>query len=110
MSGGYPLKDVKNLKEVIDCLSKVYCENKLKSEQNYPGPYVKYENDKEYSENVIKTIESGVNCLNENDHFVIYNEVILGKKGDWYSQQISQSTYYRYRGDAYYNFLSCLQR
>ncbi len=110
MSRGDSLKDFKNPKLIVDNLSKVYIENKLKSQQNYPGPYKKYDNDREYSEKLINKFEREVDNLKDNDRLIIYNEVLLGKKGDWYLEIMSQSTYYRYRRGAYLNFISCLQR
>lgn len=56
---------------------------------------------KYYIENVI------FNILDDNDRFIIQNEVLLNKKGTWYEGYISSSTYYRHRKKAYANFLSC---
>ena len=106
----YTKANLNNPKNVIDELSLCYLNNKSRSESNYQGPYKRYENDRLYSEDLINRIESCVESLNDNDKLIIKNEVILGKKGDWYAEYISQSTYYRYRELAYYNFLSCLVR
>lgn len=54
-----------------------------------------------YIENVI------FNILDDEDRFIIQNEVILNKKGPWYEGYLSSSTYYRHRKKAYANFLSC---
>lgn len=55
-----------------------------------------------YIENII------FNILNERDRFIIQNEVLLNKKGQWYQGYLSIATYYRHRKKAYANFLSCL--
>ena len=59
----------------------------------------------------INTIEGVTyDLLDENDFFIISNEVLKGKKGNWYLGYLSPSTYYRQRAKAYANFLSCLER
>ena len=47
------------------------------------------------------------NILDDEDRFIIQNEVILNKKGPWYEGYLPSSTYYRHRKKAYANFLSC---
>lgn len=59
----------------------------------------------------ISTIEGVTyDLLDEDDFFIISNEVLKGKKGNWYLGYLSPSTYYRQRAKAYANFLSCLER
>ena len=59
----------------------------------------------------INTIEGVTyDLLDEDDFFIISNEVLKGKKGNWYLGYLSTSTYYRQRAKAYANFLSCLER
>lgn len=62
------------------------------------------------SESIVNKIEYVTKeKLSEDDYYIIYNEVILGKKGPWY-EGISNSTYYRHKINAYSNFLSCLAK
>ncbi len=59
----------------------------------------------------MSTIEGvAYELLDEDDFFIISNEVLKGKKGNWYIGYLSSSTYYRQRAKAYANFLSCLER
>lgn len=50
------------------------------------------------------------NLLDEADFFIISNEVMKNKRGNWYIGYLSTPTYYRHRAKAYVNFLSCLDR
>ena len=59
---------------------------------------------------IVDKIEDIVNVLDENDKYIIYNEVILGKKGEWYRGFLSTPTYYRHRKAAYSNFMRCLNQ
>ena len=58
--------------------------------------------------NIVSHIEYVVDCLEERDKFIIYNEVVLGKNGKWYLEYFSAPTYYRNRDKAYAQFLACL--
>ena len=57
---------------------------------------------------VICRIEYAVESLDEDDRFIIENEVLLGKKGKWFLGYFSSSCYYKHRKKAYANFLRCL--
>ena len=59
---------------------------------------------------VVKDTEESAASLSERDHFIIFNEVILGKRGKWYMGYMSQATYYRHRKEAYKNFIERLKR
>lgn len=48
------------------------------------------------------------NMLNEDDRQIIYNEVILGRKGEWYLEYYAKSTYYNHSRKAYRNLLTYL--
>ena len=54
---------------------------------------------------VVSHTESVVESLKDKDRFIIYNEVILGKRGDWYREYLSPATYYRHRKTAYQAFI-----
>ncbi len=54
---------------------------------------------------VVSHTEEVVDSLKERDRFIIYNEVILGKRGDWYREYLSPATYYRHRKTAYQAFI-----
>lgn len=57
---------------------------------------------------IVTHIEHTVSCLSDNDRFIIHNEVIKGKTGDWFCEYFSRSTYFRHREKAYDEFLRCL--
>ena len=59
---------------------------------------------------VVKDTEESAASLSERDHFIIFNEVILGKRGKEYMGYMSQATYYRHRKEAYKNFIERLKR
>lgn len=63
-----------------------------------------------HKQKIVGKIESAINHLNERDHFIIYNEVILGKSGNWYLEYFSESTYRRHAKEAYENFLSIVEQ
>lgn len=97
-------------KELIDIISKSYLTSKRKLRENELG--ITYKDNKRlncYRLNVYH-IEYVVSCLNENDKFIINNEVLQGKKGNWYYDQMSTATYYRHRNKAYDNFLRDLKQ
>ena len=57
---------------------------------------------------IIAHIENVIDSLEEDDRFIIEKEVIEGKRGNWYLDYFSASSYYRHRNRAYMNFLRCL--
>lgn len=60
---------------------------------------------------LIDLMESIINnFLDDDDRYIVYNEVILGKTGSWYYEMLTVSTYYRHRRKAYNNFLTCLAK
>lgn len=68
-----------------------------------------YSQDKyEMSLTTVKRIQFAVEMLEEDERFIIENEVILGKEGKWYRTFCSPSKYYRCRRKAYRDFLRCL--
>ena len=103
----YHYNDVSLNKHIVDKLSAAYLSSKYFVNDKVSA-YNQNEHDKRhivfYIENVIN------NNLSDNDKFIITNEVMLGKRGTWYHNYLSPSTYYRHRKSAYANFLSCLDR
>lgn len=51
-----------------------------------------------------------INDLDDDSKFIIHNEVVLGKKGNWYFGFLSTPTYYRHRCKAYADFLDYLEQ
>ena len=51
-----------------------------------------------------------INDLDDDSKFIIHNEVVLGKKGNWYYGFLSTPTYYRHRCKAYVDFLQYLEQ
>ncbi len=58
---------------------------------------------------MIAHIEDAVNFLDEREKFIIYNEVILGKKGKWYLEYYSPSAFNVRKKQAYKEFLRILE-
>lgn len=76
----------------------------LRGENTYSKDYKEH---REY----VALVNAIVNSyLDENDKYIVFNEIILGKTGDWYYECLTPSTYYRHRRKAYVNFLSCLAK
>lgn len=95
-------------KTVINILSNCYKNEKRKLIDSASG-------NNEYSEYVLKTskkicdtLEKNVTYLKDDDYFIIYNEVIKGKKGRWYQGYLSESSYYRHRKVAYRKYIRSL--
>ena len=55
-------------------------------------------------------IETVIRYLDDRSRFIIYNEVIEGKRGTWYLDYFSTTCYYRSRRNAYHDFLTALNR
>ncbi|MBR2577572.1 MAG: hypothetical protein IKE38_01450 [Erysipelotrichaceae bacterium] len=97
------------MKRIIDSIAKSYPSSKLILKENELG--ITHRSDsylEPYRFNVYH-IEAIVSCLNDDDRLIIANEVIAGKKGNWYHQYMSAPTYYRHRKAAYTNFLRSLK-
>ena len=58
---------------------------------------------------IVSHTEEVVDSLKERDRFIIYNEVILGKTGDWYREYLSPATYYRHRKSADQAFIRSIK-
>lgn len=92
----------------IEILSKNYIESKRKLKE-HDGNIARYSNNKVRAyKRIVTHIEDVAKLLPEKHRIIIENEVILGKKGTWYLEFFSASSYYRHRKGAYNDFLSCL--
>lgn len=58
---------------------------------------------------MIARMESPLDYMDERDRFIIYNELILGKKGKWYLAYYSPSAYRVRRKEAYRIYLHLLE-
>lgn len=95
-------------KHVISILSDCYSTEKKKLLDYSSGCRDYSDYSLQYSKKVVDTIEKNASYLKDNDYFIIYNEVIKGKKGRWYQGYLSESTYYRYRKKAYNKYIKSL--
>ena len=94
-------------KHIVDKLSAAY----LASKYSVSDKLLAHNKKTLEEQHIVFFIENVTNnSLNENDKYIITNEVLLGKKGNWYHEYLSPSTYYRHRKLAYANFLSCLDK
>ena len=102
------MKGFKKKRFEIETLSRSYIESKRiirESEENVINPgFGKLDR----CLRIVRHIENVVDCLEENDQFIIRKEVIEGKRGNWYLEYYSSTSYYRLRDKAYDNFLRCL--
>ena len=57
---------------------------------------------------VICHIEYVIESLDDQDRFIIENEVMMGRSGKWFLGFYSPTCYYKHRKRAYANFLRCL--
>lgn len=95
-------------KSLIDLLSRSYLNSKRILKENELGIRSNTESSLESYRFNVYHIEHVVSCLCDNDRFIIDNEVIKGKRGNWYYEYMSSATYYKHRKKAYSNFLSSL--
>lgn len=95
-------------KMVIDLISKSYLMAKSILKEDELGISKRSSKSLEDYSKIVRKIDNTVNYLDEKDRFIILNEVVLGKRGEWYQGMISTPTYYRYRKVAYQNFIRCL--
>ncbi len=92
----------------IESLSRSYIESKRiikETEDNVINPGI---GKLDRCLKIVRHIENVVDCLEESDQFIIRKEVIEGKRGNWYLDYYSSTSYYRLRSKAYENFLRCL--
>lgn len=58
---------------------------------------------------IVDHLEKVITQLDDKEAFIIENEVINGKKGKWYLEYFSPSSYYRTRKKAYRDYLRILE-
>jgi len=58
----------------------------------------------------VKVLEKIPNFMDDIDRLIIQNEVLKDKKGRWYEDYMSVSTYYRRRKKAYSNYINLLDK
>ena len=92
-------------KKIIDIVAKSYQTSKLILRENELGLSRRSDKSLEAYRFNVYHIEKVVESLNEDDRLIISNEVLSGKKGNWYLEYMSAPTYYRHRKRAYANFV-----
>ena len=95
---------------VIRALSDSYLKHKRVLKEDEIGLVRRPRDIVHTADSVVSHTELVVDSLPEQDRFIIYNEVILGKTGDWYREYLSPATYYRHRKGAYERFIRCLNQ
>lgn len=93
-------------KTLIDQLAKSYGMARYYIKEHECGVVRRSKETIEACHNIVNRIDSVISTLKDDDKFIIYNEVVLGKKGDWYRDYVSVSTYYRYSKVAYSDFIN----
>ena len=101
-----PSKDHK----LISALSDSYLKHKRMLRENDLGVNRRSSGSLESARIIVSHTEMVVDSLKDRDRFIIYNEVILGKRGDWYREYLSTATYYRHRKKAYQTFIRSLSQ
>ena len=104
------LNDKKNLINGIRDISDAYLNAKRRLNDYEHGIY-------EYPMNVINDsmkiashIETVIDSMDEKAKFILENEIINRKKGSWYLDYCSATTYYKIRNDVYREFLTKLEK
>ena len=57
---------------------------------------------------IVEHVENVTYSLEETERFIIEKEVLEGRRGKWYIGYLTMPSYYRYRKEAYRDFLNCL--
>ena len=57
---------------------------------------------------IVEHVENVAYSLDETERFIIEKEVIEGRRGKWYMGYLTRPSYYRYRKEAYKDFLNFL--
>ncbi|MBR2801851.1 MAG: hypothetical protein IKE21_04550 [Erysipelotrichaceae bacterium] len=91
--------------ELIRALTKSYSRSKRKLEEDIAGTYRYRAEELEHSLYIVKHMEAILRSMDEKDKLIIQKEVIEGRKGKWYEEFYTSSTYYRRRKAAYRAFL-----
>ena len=97
-------------KILIDQISKSYLLSRNIVLENDLGVVKRSKRNVDAYRVIVDRIDSAISTLDDNDKYIIYNEVVLGKKGEWYRDYISTPTYYRHRKIAYNNFINSINK
>jgi hypothetical protein len=92
----------------IELLSREYMKSKRVLTEAQKGTFEYDKRTLERSICIVGHIDMTYECLNEADKLIIRNELMEGRRGDWFKSYLSPSAYYRHRKRAYENFLHCL--
>lgn len=103
------MKSKKNKYE-IDAIARYYMTKKRILKENELGISTRSPKDIEEARRLLYKIYLIIDDLDDNSKFIIHNEIVLGKKGNWYYGQLSVPTYYRHRSKAYHDFLEYLEQ
>lgn len=95
-------------KRIIDLLAQGYAFAKMITDKSDNGDAKYNKNTVEAYRKITKQIEFCTNQLDEESKFIIENEVIQGKKHNWYDGYLSTPTYYRHAKKAYAQFLNII--
>ena len=98
----------RNQRRDIEILSKNYRDFKLLLEEAQQNIASHDRRKIESGIMIVTHIENVIENLDEDDRFIIEKEIMEGRKGNWYLEYFSASSYYRHRNRAYMNFLSYL--
>ena len=97
-------------KNIIDLLAKNYLKGKQILREIELGVCTNSPSDINAYTKIVRHIEESIKYLDGNDLLIIKNEVLLGKRGNWYRDYLSTSSYYRNRKPAYKAFLRCINK
>lgn len=103
------MKSKKNKYE-IDAVARYFMAKKRILKENELGISTRSHQDIEDARKLLYKIYLIIDDLDDNSKFIIHNEIVLGKKGNWYYGQLSVPTYYRHRSKAYRDFLEYLEQ
>lgn len=102
------LQNKENFKEKIELLSRNYINSKRVLNEVEEDVINVSEDRIEVHRKIVAHINYVTEAMEERERLIIENEVLKGKRGKWYKEMMSESTYYRLRHSAYYNFLRSL--
>lgn len=95
-------------KDVIAVLASCYKNRKNELIEHAAGRLELSSINLQGAKRIVQTLEENIKKLKEDEYFIIYNEVIMGKKGKWYQGYLSEASYYRHRKIAYRQFIRAL--
>lgn len=102
--------EVKTNKDNIDLLAGVYVRARRKlSEQEY-GHYYYSDSVISDSQKIVYHIDSVIDAMDDKAKLILENEIKLNRKGEWFRDYCSPTTYYKIRGKIYSDFLKELDK